>query len=151
MRLLSMLVASVKMNGNRQSSRHQVVMELGKFVPMKTTPQNVEVIVVGAGIAGLAAARDLSIDGYDVLGSKRATGSEVAFGPRTIWVCQPTWEPPGSTASKTTRSRGWRNGTESKFCAPISRVFLPPVIGLSPSTKRTAAASADRKRSRCPK
>ena len=62
-----MLVASVKMNGNRQSSRHQVVMELGKFVPMKTTPQNVEVIVVGAGIAGLAAARDLSIDGYDVL------------------------------------------------------------------------------------
>jgi monoamine oxidase len=38
-----------------------------KSFSMSTTRQKVEVIVIGAGIAGLAAARDLSIDGYDVL------------------------------------------------------------------------------------
>jgi monoamine oxidase len=38
-----------------------------KCFSMSTTRQKVEVIVIGAGIAGLAAARDLSIDGYDVL------------------------------------------------------------------------------------
>jgi monoamine oxidase len=34
---------------------------------MSTTRQKVELIVIGAGIAGLAATRDLRIDGYDVL------------------------------------------------------------------------------------
>jgi len=34
---------------------------------MTNAPREVEVIVIGAGIAGLTAARDLSIDGYEVL------------------------------------------------------------------------------------
>jgi monoamine oxidase len=34
---------------------------------MSRTRQKVEVIVMGAAIAGLASARDLSIDGFDVL------------------------------------------------------------------------------------
>src|SRR5260370_39586510 len=42
-------------------------MQCGKSFSMSATRQKVEVIVIGAGIAGLAAARDLSIDGYDVL------------------------------------------------------------------------------------
>jgi monoamine oxidase len=35
--------------------------------PGTTTPREVEVIIIGAGVAGLTAARDLTIDGYDVL------------------------------------------------------------------------------------
>lgn len=37
------------------------------ILPPASTPREVEVIIIGAGVAGLTAARDLSIDGYDVL------------------------------------------------------------------------------------
>ena len=47
----------------RLSPADQAVMEYGKTFSMSPTRQKVEVVVVGAGIAGLAAARDLSIDG----------------------------------------------------------------------------------------
>jgi monoamine oxidase len=122
-----------------------------KSVSMSTTPQKVEVIVVGAGIAGLAAARDLSIDGYDVL----VLEARNRIGGR-IWTSRDLGVPADLGAS-------WIHGFEDN---PISRLakrhgieilrtdisaFLPPVTGLSPSMTRTAAASAGRKPSRSPK
>ena len=74
---------------------------------MSTTPQKVEVIVIGAGIAGLAAARDLSIDGYDVL----VLEARNRIGGR-IWTSRDLGVPADLGAS-------WIHGFEDN---PISRL-----------------------------
>jgi len=121
-------------------------MKYGKILSMSKTRQKVEVIVIGAGIAGLAAARDLSIDGYDVL----VLEARNRIGGR-IWTSRDLGVPADLGAS-------WIHGFEDN---PISRLakrygieilrFLPPVTGLSPSMRRMAGASAARKPSKSPK
>ena len=73
--------------------------------------QSREVLVIGAGIAGLTAARDLAIDGYHVaiLEARERIGGR-------IWTSHELGLPAdlghrGSMASKTTRSSGSRGGT----------------------------------------
>jgi phytoene dehydrogenase-like protein len=74
---------------------------------MSTARQKVEVIVIGAGIAGLAAARDLTIDGYDVL----VLEARNRIGGR-IWTSRDLGLPADLGAS-------WIHGFEDN---PISRL-----------------------------
>jgi monoamine oxidase len=60
---------------------------------MSRTRQKVEVIVMGVAIAGLASARDLSIDGFDVL----VLEARNRIGGR-IWTSR-DWAPELLTAS----------------------------------------------------
>ena len=84
--------------------------------------QSREVLVIGAGIAGLTAARDLAIDGYDVAVPRRASALVGASGLPTISACPPIWEHPGSTALKTIQLHGSPGGTLSQSSAPTSPV-----------------------------
>jgi monoamine oxidase len=76
---------------------------------MSETPREVEVIVIGAGIAGLTAARDLSIDGYDVL----VLEARDRIGGR-IWTSQELGIPIDLGAS-------WIHGFEDNPIARLAR------------------------------
>ena len=103
-----------------------------KSVSMSTTPQKVEVIVIGAGIAGLAAARDLSIDGYDVL----VLEARNRIGGR-IWTSRDLGVPADLGAS-------WIHGFEDN---PISRlakrhgieILRTDISSVSPARYRSVA------------
>ena len=78
--------------------------------------------MIGAGIAGLTAARDLAVDGYDVaiLEARERIGGR-------IWTSHELGLPAdlghrGFMVSKTTRSRGSPGGTPSRSSAPTSPV-----------------------------
>lgn len=76
---------------------------------MSNTPREVEVIVIGAGIAGLTAARDLGIDGYDVL----VLEARDRIGGR-IWTSNELGTPTDLGAS-------WIHGFEDNPIARLAR------------------------------
>jgi NADPH-dependent 2,4-dienoyl-CoA reductase/sulfur reductase-like enzyme len=101
---------------------------------MSTTRQKVEVIVIGAGIAGLAAARDLSIDGYDVL----VLEARNRIGGR-IWTSRDLGVPTDLGAS-------WIHGFEDN---PISRLAKRHGIEILRTDISSVSPAPDRLISTC--
>lgn len=96
------------------------------------TPREVEVIVIGAGIAGLTAARDLSIDGYDVL----VLEARDRIGGR-IWTSNLLGSPTDLGAS-------WIHGFEDNPIARLARrhkleIIRTDISSVSPSRYRSVA------------
>jgi len=113
--------------------------------------QSREVLVVGAGIAGLTAARDLAVDGYDVaiLEARERIGGR-------IWTSQELGVPADLGAS-------WIHGFEDNPIARLARRHAITIVRTNissvlrhatarqSSTTRTAAGSAATRPPRCPR
>jgi monoamine oxidase len=99
---------------------------------MKDAPREVEVIVIGAGISGLTAARDLSIDGYDVL----VLEARDRIGGR-IWTSQELGQPADLGAS-------WIHGFEDNPIARLARrhqieILRTDISSVTPARYRAVA------------
>ena len=79
--------------------------------------QSREVLVIGAGIAGLTAARDLAIDGYDVAGQSKA---RERIGGR-IWTSHDLGLPADLGAS-------WIHGFEDNPIARLARRHVITIV-----------------------
>src|SRR5215510_12419957 len=112
--------------------------------------QSREVLVIGAGIAGLTAARDLAVDGYDVA----VLEARERIGGR-IWTSHDLGLPADLGAS-------WIHGFEDNPIARLARrhaitivrtnisSVTPRAIARWSSTTRTATGSAAARPPRCP-